>query len=204
MASQVDICNLALSRIGEDGSITSLDPPEGSEQVAACKAFYQRALLSLLEEHDWGFATLRNAPGKLADVPTYGWRDAYALPRDCARVISVNAEADLRHRFRVPSASFEIESIGNQRVLLTDVEFPIVRYVTNNPNPGSFTSLFADALAWRLAMDLCGRVIKSKEGMTAWNACYKAYQLALGDAKKKDFQEKNKGLRHIPTWIRVR
>jgi hypothetical protein len=44
MASEVQICNLALSRIGEDGSIISLDPPEGSEHAAACAAFYQRAL----------------------------------------------------------------------------------------------------------------------------------------------------------------
>ena len=72
MASEVQICNLALSRIGEDGSIISLDPPEGSEHAAACAAFYQRALGSLLESHDWSFATMRMAPGKLATEDTHG------------------------------------------------------------------------------------------------------------------------------------
>lgn len=37
MASEVQICNLALSRIGEDGSIISLDPPEGSEHAGGLR-----------------------------------------------------------------------------------------------------------------------------------------------------------------------
>lgn len=204
MASEVQICNLALSRIGEDGSIISLDPPEGSEHAAACAAFYQRALGSLLESHDWSFATVRMAPGKLATEDTHGWRAAYVLPPECARVISVQSLNDTTHYYAPENGHYEIESKEGQRALYTDCELPIVRYITATPNPGSFTSLFIDALAWRLASDLAGRIIKSKEGITVVNACMRNYQIALGEATRKDTKEKNQPAEHVPDWIKAR
>ena len=89
-------------------------------------------------------------------------------------------------------------------MLYTDCELPIVRYITATPNPGSFTSLFIDALAWRLASDLAGRIIKSKEGITVVNACMRNYQIALGEATRKDAKEKNQPAEHIPDWIKAR
>ena len=59
MASAVDICNLALSRIGDIASVQSIDPPEASAQAIHCARFYPVARDSMLERHPWGFATLR-------------------------------------------------------------------------------------------------------------------------------------------------
>ena len=59
MASEVDICNLALSHLGDTATIASLDPPEGSAQAEHCARFYPIARDSLLEMHAWGFATSR-------------------------------------------------------------------------------------------------------------------------------------------------
>ena len=33
MSSVVDICNIALSRLGDRATVTSIDPPEGSAQA---------------------------------------------------------------------------------------------------------------------------------------------------------------------------
>ena len=54
MASEIAICNLALSHLGDAANIASIDPPEGSAQAEHCATFYPIARDSLLEMHDWG------------------------------------------------------------------------------------------------------------------------------------------------------
>jgi len=54
----VDICNLALSSIGDSGQIASLD--DGSEQASLCKRFLPEARDSLLQMRQWGFALRRS------------------------------------------------------------------------------------------------------------------------------------------------
>lgn len=51
MASEVDICNLALARLGDNATVASIDPPEGSAQAEHCARFYAIARDSLLEMH---------------------------------------------------------------------------------------------------------------------------------------------------------
>jgi len=53
----VDICNLALSHVGDGGQITSLD--DGSVQAKFCKKFLPEARDELLQIRQWGFATRR-------------------------------------------------------------------------------------------------------------------------------------------------
>ena len=48
MATEVDICNLALAHLGDDATIASLNPPEGSAQAEKAARFYPIARNSLL------------------------------------------------------------------------------------------------------------------------------------------------------------
>ena len=41
MASEVEICNLALARLGDAATVVSIDPPEGSAQAEHCAMFYR-------------------------------------------------------------------------------------------------------------------------------------------------------------------
>ena len=59
MASEVEICNLALAHLGDEATVASIDPPEGSAQAEHCQRFYPVSRNSLLEMHDWAFATKR-------------------------------------------------------------------------------------------------------------------------------------------------
>ena len=59
MASEVDICNLALSHLGDNATVASIDPPEGSAQAEHCSRFYPIARDTLLEMHNWNFSTRR-------------------------------------------------------------------------------------------------------------------------------------------------
>ena len=75
MASEVEICNLALARLGDAATVVSIDPPEGSAQAEHCAMFYPMARDTLLAQHPWGFAQRRVRPARLAA--------GYLLPDDC-------------------------------------------------------------------------------------------------------------------------
>ena len=40
MSTPVDICNLALARLGDEANVQSISPPDGSTQAALCAQFY--------------------------------------------------------------------------------------------------------------------------------------------------------------------
>src|SRR5437763_2049688 len=88
MASVVDICNTALSHIGDQSNVTSIDPPDGSTQAGYCAAFYPLALSALLEMANWDFATVRSTLAPVAN-PSSTWLYAYAYPAQIVDVISL-------------------------------------------------------------------------------------------------------------------
>ena len=57
MATEVDICNMALSFLGDRATVTSINPPEGSAQAEHCARFYPMALNEMLAQARWSFAT---------------------------------------------------------------------------------------------------------------------------------------------------
>jgi hypothetical protein len=59
MATEVDICNLALGHLGDNATVASLTPPEGSAQAEHAARFYPISRDTLLESHAWNFATRR-------------------------------------------------------------------------------------------------------------------------------------------------
>ena len=61
MATEVDICNLALAHLGDDATIASINPPEGSAQAEKAARFYPIARNTLLELHSWNFASCKRA-----------------------------------------------------------------------------------------------------------------------------------------------
>jgi hypothetical protein len=98
MASEVGICNLALSHLGDTATVASIKPPDASVQAQLCARFYPIARDALLEMGSWGFATRRVQLTRL-NLPTFTdaagnatpgtWLYAYALPNAVINVISV-------------------------------------------------------------------------------------------------------------------
>ncbi len=205
MADAVGICNLALVHIGEEGTITSLDPPEGSEEAGACAAFYPTAVSALLDIYDWNFATRRSQLVEFASVDDYhGWKHAYALPSDCIRLQWVRDKN--RQRFAVPpDTDFEIIARGTaSRVLLTDCPDAMASYVSSEVNAGQFSPAFVDALSWYLARQLAGERIKGKEGASFAQNCDQQFQAALSRARKSDARQYRSRTDFRPSWIVMR
>lgn len=88
MASEVDIANLALGHLGDNATVSSLYPPEGSAQAEHCARFYPIARDSLLEMHSWGFSTKR-ANLALLGSAWPEWQYCYQQPSDALNLLAV-------------------------------------------------------------------------------------------------------------------
>lgn len=86
----IDICNMALSGIGDSGQIVSLD--DGSEQAALCKRFLPEARDSLLQMRQWGFALRRRQLVSIQrpEPAVYQhFNSCYVMPADALNAFTV-------------------------------------------------------------------------------------------------------------------
>lgn len=172
MSSVADICNMALSHLGSDAIVMTIDPPDGSVESGHCARFYPIARAELLEKPTWGFARTRVLLAEVTN-PSTTWAYAYALPSDCLvakRVLnsyaaqsfwgSFVATNDLPVLEERGSADFDIEG----EVLLTNEPEAVLLYVCDVTDPSKFTATFRTALSYLLASYLAGPLIKGLEG----------------------------------------
>jgi len=218
----VDICNLALSYLGDTATVASVDPPEGSAQAQHCARFYPMALNLLLETHRWNFITKRAYLAVVQNCYFDAWRFAYALPSDALNVISVLPKALYpADYFRNALANywggiwpldfelnwhydFQIEVFNGQQVVLSNVEDAVARYAVSTVQPGMFPALFADALAWKLASMLAGPLLKGDAGAAESKRCLGMYQVVMEQAKGQDANQRHGSERVTPSSIRAR
>ena len=64
MATSVDICNLALSILGDDATVVSITPPAGSDQAGHCARWYPVALRRIGEANPGSVGTKRRQQTK--------------------------------------------------------------------------------------------------------------------------------------------
>ncbi len=144
MLTEVDICNLALSRIGQR-AIDTLS--ENSAEASSCARHYDIARDSLLRAYWWNFAKASAALSQNAEDPAE-WAYSYDLPVDLIAV-----------RYAVPPVRFGRHRINYELaagVLWTDEAEISLIYTKQIIDPESFDKLFVRALFHRLAADLVG------------------------------------------------
>lgn len=198
MASEVDVCNLALARLGDNATVASIDPPEGSAQAEHCARFYAIARDSLLEMHAWKFATRRVQLAKLT-VPSWDWSFAYAEPAGALKLLGVLSATASNDDETQP---YEAESAANgAAIILTNQEDASLRFVARVTDTTKFSPLFVDALAWLLASYLAGPVLKGDAGAAAAKSSYQHFLVALSQAKTSDANQRKVRPEHTPAWI---
>lgn len=223
MASEVDICNLALAHLGDNATVASIKPPEGSAQAEHCARFYPVARDTLLEMHNWNFASRRTKPALLqSNWPE--WKYAYATPNDCMRIISIlppDAEDDYSTRYAptdTPGAytnyspmvaagrympqryAVEVDESGN-KVIYTAQEEAMLRYQMYVVDPTKFSPLFVMTLSWHLASMLAGPVIKGDVGAAEAKRCAGMMAAFMLQAKTSDSDQRNIKPEHIVNWV---
>ena len=216
MASEVDICNLVLSHLGDTATLASIDPPEGSAQAEHCARFYPIARDTLLEMHPWGFASRRVA---LAQLGT-GWPEwdyAYSQPSDALNIIAVlppDATDDYSQGLSnvplsaggsyVPKAfSCEIDSTGAD-VIYTDQADAVLRYTALVTDTTKFSPLFVMALSWNLASMLAGPLLKGDAGAAEAKRCASMMKAFLSQATESDAGQRRITPQHSVAWMNGR
>lgn len=213
MASEVDICNLALAHLGDAATVSSIDPPEGSAQAEHCARFYPIARDALLEMHTWGFATKRVQLAPVVNVWPE-WDYAYAVPNNAVNLISViPPDATDDYTQSVPSSAggdfvpkpftSEILDDGTQ-VILTDLANAVLRYTTIIEDPTTFSPLFVVTLSWHLASFLAGPILKGEAGAAESKRCTMIMQQYMSQAKQSDAGQRRVAVNHEPDFMRAR
>lgn len=154
MASQVEIVNNALIKLGED-RITSMSDPDKPATLASAVWDVKRD--AELAAHPWTFATARAALPASATAPAFGWAFSYPLPAGFLAMVEVGEDYVL-YRPDEARALFTIEG----GAILCDEASPLrIRYVQQVTNTGLWPALFAEAMACRLAVELCEALTQS-------------------------------------------
>lgn len=184
MATAIDICNLALARLGDRATVASIDPPEGSVQADHCARFYPLAKETALAAHAWRFAlTRRRLP--VLDVEPVGASGRYfALPADCLAVVSVTPAEGWTPA--LDPMLFTTENVNGARAVVADADSVVCRYVSAKTQEDAFPPEFVDALAWLLASYLAGAMIAGSSGSTVAANALQFYQNALQNAVRAD------------------
>lgn len=214
MASEVEICNLALSHLGDSATVSSLSPPEGSAQAERCARFYPLARDVMQEDFVWNFCVRRKMLALVSGWESGKWAYAYAVPSEMIRPISVShpeASSDQVDVLGTRSgAPFQLEGTGaGQVVILTNQPDAELRYTTKVSDTTKFSAQFVDALSWRLASMLAGPILKGSEGIKMTQSCLQIAMSIGGEAAVKNAnssqEERGQGGRgYVPSWIGAR
>jgi hypothetical protein len=201
VASEVEICNLALSHLGDEATVASLDPPEGSAQAEHCARFYPVARNALLEMHTWNFSTRRIVLAEL-DADTWSWDFGYAYPAECLKIISILPYESTSDDETQPFDT-ESTSTGDQ-IILTDTEAATCRYTALVTDTTRFSPLFVEALSRLLASYLAGPIIKGDSGRKASQEQLQIFNQVFARASTSNANQRKVSPEHKPAWIKDR
>lgn len=198
MASEVDICNLALGHFGNDAEVTSIDPPDGSDEAAKCAKFFAIARDALLAMYDWTFA--RGRETGLAEItsPSSAYAYAYILPPNIIRPVKAFIEGETDETGE--GVKFAIEEGG---LILSNEPIATLMVTRRVADADRFSPLFVTCLSWLLASYVAGPILKEVTRETA-DKMYKQFRIEYSASTGVDANTGTDTVEHKPSWIKNR
>lgn len=177
MASEVEIANRALTKIGASRILSLSDDVEAARSVDSLFSIVRDAELRI---RMWKFSITRDSLAALVTTPSWGFDYEYQLPSDCLRVVQVNdiyPGASLSDYRTMDESEWRIEG----RKILTDIAAPLkIRYVSQVTDTGQWDAAFTEAFACRLAAELAERLTQSNtKRQLAWDEYKQAISMAV-------------------------
>lgn len=227
-ADAIEICNLALSYVGDKAKIQSLNTTtDTSTQAYYCAKFYPEARNMLLQQMAWSFATRREALVRVDDARSEEWAYAYGVPDNAVRVFAVlppEAGDDVVRSASGTSTSytstgelrttvatgyverpFTIEQDDDgHRIIYTDTENAVARFNALMSDAKHYPPLFRDAVALKMAAMLAGPLLKGVEGAQVRQVFEDRLMATLEKAKTHDAVQHDPKPEHTPRQIRAR
>jgi hypothetical protein len=170
MASEVEIANAALTKLGH-AAISNLT--DDSDAARAVNAVFATVRDDLQAVHSWNFNTRWSSLAKLADAPVNpNFGSQYALATNTLRVWSIGEDM----------WPWVVEGTS----LLTDLDSPKVQNSYRVTDTSLFPPYFVNLMAYRLAAELCISLTARRGNLQDhWTL----YEKALAEAKTSDGQE---------------
>lgn len=170
MVSEVEICNAALIKLGNENTISAIG--EDGREGETCELMYPQVRDLLLSSHPWNFAMARKTLSADSSTPAFEYSNAFQLPGDYLRAIKLY---NTDERWKVEGT-----------LLLTDAATANLIYVSKETNTGKFSPLFVEALSTRLAAEMAEVITGSRARAESLMA--EAHK-KLREAKTRDGQE---------------
>ena len=203
MATEVEICNLALSNIRSQG-INSLT--EGSLQAQQCALKYPILRDFLLSDMEWNFSQ-SIAPLAPLTIEVFGWSNVYQYPTDCLyndRLIlnySANS-ADVGGMISRPryaddpylpdlaaQVQYKVMNIDGQRVIVSNDAGLRASYRKRVSDTSVYSSQFVLALSWLLASDIAIPIVGGELGRALRKESLEIYSAYKDAAAVNDMNE---------------
>jgi hypothetical protein len=198
MASQVDICNLAMSHFGQAANISSIDPVDGSAEAEHCARFYPIVLAELLEAANWTFARKRATLAEVTnDREDFGFK--YAFPADCQKARYLLADGYTADLSDSASETYEIEG----SFIYTDAADATLVYTKRLTDTTKFSGMFVTGFSLQLAAYVVGPITKDPSGRTQALLADRATR-KLNEAKVVDANSERRRAVHRSTAERAR
>lgn len=185
--SETLICNRALQKLGA-ARITSRT--ENSSEARACNTVYELLRDAELRAHPWNFAGKRVQLAAESTVPSFGKAYQYPLPTDFLKL----REDD------VPTYSRDWIIEGKK--ILTDEGGPLnVRYTKTVTDVTEMDPLFIEALACKMAIEMCEELTQSNSKKESAKDDYK---IAIKEARRANAFDRIAQASPEDEWITVR
>lgn len=142
MSSKVQICNLALSRLGAS-TITSLT--DNTTEAKLCNTFFDDIADEVMCEGSWTSTITRASLARTTNTPAFGYSYEFQLPVDpkCLKVLNLDEDTP-------GDTSYKIE--GDK--LLTDNSTCKIRYIAQLTDSEDWDTMLRRAFVARLASEL--------------------------------------------------
>lgn len=144
ITSKNQICDMALSHMGNYGSVNDIDNPKGDSKTITMSLWYDNVRQQVLRLMVPNFAMQRRVIAKVENyVPVFGYKNAYEYPADCLKVLGFG-EIDEKAK------NYAIEG----PYILMDDDYPDglpLRFIFDETDVSKFTPDFKTLLSWFLA-----------------------------------------------------
>ena len=173
MASTVDIANFALNNLGAS-NITSLD--ENSKAARVVNQRYESVRDAVFRAHPWNCLINRASLAQETTTPAFGYTYQYALPTDpfCLRVLEFSNGTLSYPQDNITNITGGPVFVIEGRKLLTDEGTAQIKYIGRVTDTQLYDASLTEALAARLAAEICYAITGSTSMVQIQTSLYEA------------------------------
>ncbi len=186
--ADLDILNSALDKLGVE---RIQDITENTRQRVLLEGSYDRLRKARLRQHSWRFATKRVTSTENGNTPDSEFTYEHDLETDYLRFLDVPSNYKCKEEF------YQVEN----KVILTNLETFIYRYIYDVTDVDQMTEDFKELLAYDLAVEHCYALTQSNSVKNTLLMERKEYMI---DTKNINAQESRSYSMTDDLWLNAR